>query len=100
MSEKSNLLLGNMLNAKTEFEKAKHEYINAIQEFYGNAIENIHISFHRNKMYITFNSWDSLDDRYLLKFCNKFGFLAPTVKFEELSENFIIYEWKFIKILG
>ena len=99
MSENSNLLLWNMLNARTEFGKAKHEYINAIQEFCRNAIENIHISFHGNKMYVTFESWSPFDDGYLLKFCNEFGFLAPIAKFKELSDSFTIYKWEFIKIL-
>ena len=31
MTEKSNLLLSNMLNTRIEFEKAKYEYINAIK---------------------------------------------------------------------
>lgn len=101
MTENSNLLIQNMLNARAEFGKAKHEYINAIQEFWGNAIENIHISFHGNKIYITFFSWFSLDDKFLLKFCNEFGLLSPTVKIHQYTNNGWItsYEWEFIKIL-
>lgn len=94
-----NDLLWNMLNARAEFGKAKHDYINAIQEFCGDAIENIHISFHGNKMYVTFESLTPFGDKYLLKFCNEFGFLAPIVEFKELAECFTVYKWKFIKIL-
>ena len=99
MTEKSNLLLSNMLNTRIEFEKAKYEYINAIKEFCGGSVRNINISFYENKMYVTFESWCPFNDRYLLKFCNEFGFLAPIVEMEELAETCILHNWRFIKIL-
>ena len=92
-------LLNNLLSARTEFGKAKQEYINCISDFLGDAVNYIHINFHGNKMYVTFESWSPFDDGYLLKFCNEFGFLAPIAKFKELSDSFTIYKWEFIKIL-
>jgi len=50
-------------------------------------------------MYMTFESFCPFDDKYLLKFCNEFGFLAPFIEFEELSKHITVYRWKFIKIL-
>lgn len=94
-----NDLLWNMLNARAEFGKAKHDYINAIQEFCGDAIKDIHISFHGNKMYVTFMSWCPFDDKFLLKFCDEFGLLSPIMEFKNLGELTTIYNWKFIKIL-
>ena len=90
-----------MLNARAEFGKAKYEYINAIQKFWGHTIENTYISFNGNKMYINFESWCSLDDKFLLKFCNEFGLLSPTVKIHQYTNNGWItnYRWEFIKIL-
>lgn len=93
-------LLFNLLNKRKEFDVAKQEYINSIQEFFGDAISNIRINFQRNnKMYVTFELLCTFNDKYLLKFCNEFGFLAPTIEFEELSANITVYIWKFIKIL-
>lgn len=93
-------LLFNLLNKRKEFDVAKQEYINSIQEFCGDAISNIRINFQKNnKMYVTFESLCPFNDKYLLKFCNEFGFLAPTIEFKELAENFTVYNWKFIKIL-
>lgn len=97
MSEKEKL--NNLLSARTEFGKAKQEYKNAISDFLGDAPEYIHIKFHGNKMYLTFESFCSFDDKYLLKFCNEFGFLAPICEFKELNKYLTIYHWKFIKIL-
>lgn len=93
-------LLWNMLNARAEFGKAKHEYINSIQEFLGDAATNIRVSFYGNKMYITFESWCPFDDKFLLKFCNEFEILAPIMEFKELSASMTLYSWKFIKILS
>lgn len=95
-----NELLAGMLDARTEFEKAKQEYINSIKEFCHDNIDHVRISFKGNKMYVTFESWSPFADRYLLKFCNEFGFLAPIVEFKELAECFTLYKWKFIKILN
>lgn len=98
----TDFLLNNMLNARAEFGKTKHEYINAIQEFCGDAIEGIDISFRGNKMYINFESWCSLDDKFLSKFCNEFGlFEFPTVEIHQYTNNgwIISYNWEFIKIL-
>ena len=93
-------LLFNSLNKRKEFDVAKQEYINSIQEFCGDAISNIRINFQRNnKMYVTFESFGPFNDKYLLKFCNEFGFLAPTIEFKELAANITVYNWKFIKIL-
>lgn len=97
MSEKEKL--NNLLSARMEFGKAKHEYINCIYDFLGDAVNYIHIKFHGNKMYITFESFCSFDDKYLLKFCNEFGFLAPICEFKELNEYLTRYKWEFIKIL-
>ena len=101
MTENSNLLLSNMLNARAEFRKAKYDYINAIQEFCGDAIEHIDISFHGNKMYVTFMSWGPFDDKFLLKFCNEFCLLSPIIKIHQYTNAGCLtsYEWKFIKIL-
>lgn len=99
MTEKEKLL-NNLLSARTEFGKAKHEYKNAISDFLGDGAEYIHIKFHGNKMYLTFESFCSFDDKYLLKFCNEFGFLTPLIEFKELSDHLTIYKWEFIKILG
>ena len=101
MTENLNLLIQNVLNARAEFGKAKQEYINTIQDFWGDAIENIHIHFHGNKIYITFISWCSLDDKFLLRFCNEFGLLSPTIKIHQYTNAgwLTSYEWKFIKIL-
>lgn len=95
-------LLNNMLNAKIEFGKAKYDYINAIQEFWGHTIDNTYISFNGNKMYINFESWCCLDDKFVLKFCNEFGlFEFPTVEIHQYTNNGWItsYHWEFIKIL-
>ena len=98
MTEKEKLL-NNLLSARMEFEKAKQEYKNAIFDFLGDAVKYIHIKFHGNKMYLTFESFCSFNDKYLLKFCNEFGFLAPLIEFKELNEHLIVYKWEFIKIL-
>ena len=92
-------LLDNLLSKRMEFGQAKQEYINSIKEFCRDAISHVRIKFHENKMYVTFESWCPFDDKYLLKFCNEFGFLAPTVKIIELNGSFTIYKWEFIKIL-
>ena len=91
--------LNNLLTARTEFGKAKQEYINSIFDFLGDAVKYIHIKFHGDKMYVTFESFCPFDDKYLLKFCNEFGFLAPLIEFKELNSNITVYKWKFIKIL-
>ena len=98
MTEKEKLL-NNLLSARMEFERAKQEYKNAIFDFLGDAVKYIHIKFHGNKMYLTFESFCSFDDKYLLKFCNEFGFLAPLIKFKELNKHLTVYKWEFIKIL-
>lgn len=98
MSEEEKLL-NNLLSARTEFGKAKQEYINCISDFLGDAVNYIHINFHGNKMYVTFESFCPFDDKYLLKFCNEFGFLAPLIEFQELHRDITVYSWKFIKIL-
>lgn len=98
MNEKQELL-NNMLSARIEFGKAKQEYKNCISDFLGDAVNYIHIKFHGNKMYVTFESFCSFSDKYLLKFCNEFGFLTPLIEFNELNENITVYRWKFIKIL-
>lgn len=97
----TDFLLNNMLNARMEFGKAKYDYINAIQEFWGHTIEDTHISFRGNKMYVTFRSWSPFDDKFLLKFCNEFTLLSPTVKIHQYTNNGWItsYHWEFIKIL-
>ena len=92
-------LLNNLLTKRTEFGQAKQEYINAIIDFCGDMIDNVHLSFHGNKMYVTFESFTPFNDKYLLKFCNVFGFLALTTKVNQLSSSIIIYKWEFIKIL-
>ena len=97
--ESMNEELSFLLYTREEFEKAKHEYINTIKEFCGDAIRNIHVSFQGNKMYVTFESWCPFADRYLLKFCNEFGFLAPIVEMEEFAETCILHKWEFVKIL-
>ena len=91
-------LLNNLLSARAEFGKAKQEYINCISDFLGDAVNYIHINFHGNKMYVTFESFCYFSDKYLLKFCNEFG-LAPLIEFKELDRNPTVYKWKFIKIL-
>lgn len=97
MTEKEEL--NNLLSARMEFGKAKQEYKNAISDFLGDAAEYIHIKFHGNKMYVTFESFCPFSDKYLLKFCNEFGFLAPLIEFKELNEHLTVYKWEFIKIL-
>ena len=97
MSEKEKL--NNLLTKRMEFGKAKQEYKYAISDFLGGAAEYIHIQFHGNKMYVTFESFCPFDDKYLLKFCNEFGFLAPLIEFKELNEHLTVYKWEFIKIL-
>ena len=92
-------LLNNLLSARTEFGKAKQEYKNAISDFLGDAVNYIHINFHGNKMYVTFESFCSFNDKYLLKFCNEFGFLAPVIEFKELNEHLTVYKWEFTKLL-
>lgn len=91
--------LNNLLSARMEFGKAKQEYINCISDFLGDAVNYIHIKFHGNKMYVTFESFCPFDDKYLLKFCDEFGFLAPLIEFKELNRNLTVYKWEFIKIL-
>lgn len=91
--------LNNLLSARMEFAKAKQEYKDAIYQFLGDAVKHIHIKFHGNKMYVTFESFCSFSDKYLLKFCNEFGFLAPLIEFKELNRDITIYKWEFIKIL-
>lgn len=98
MTEKEKLL-NNLLSARTKFGKAKQEYKDAISDFLGDAVEYIHIKFHGNKMYVTFGSFCSFNDKYLLKFCNEFGFLAPVIEFKELNRDITVYKWEFIKIL-
>lgn len=98
MTEKEKLL-NNLLSARTEFGKAKQEYKDAISDFLGDAVKYIHINFHGNKMYVTFESFCPFDNKFLLKFCNEFGFLAPTMESQKLHRNIIVYSWKFIKIL-
>ena len=97
MSEKEKL--NNLLSARINFAKAKQEYKDVIYNFLGGAVEYMHIKFNGNKMYVTFESFCPFDDKYLLKFCNEFGFLAPICEFKELNEYLTIYKWKFIKIL-
>ena len=97
MSEKEKL--NNLLSARIEFGKAKKEYKDAISDFLGDAVNYIHIKFHGNKMYLTFESFCSFSDKYLLKFCNEFGFLAPLIEFKELNRDITVYKWEFIKIL-
>lgn len=98
MSEKEKLL-NNLLSARMEFGKAKQEYKDAISDFLGDAVNYIHIKFHGNKMYVTFESFGSFSDKYLLKFCNEFGFLAPLIEFKELNRDITVYKWEFIKIV-
>lgn len=98
MTEKEKL--NNLLSTRMEFERAKQEYKDAISDFLGDAVKYMHIKFHGNKMYVTFESFCSFSDKYLLKFCNEFGFLAPLIEFKELNEYITVYKWKFIKILG
>ena len=50
-------------------------------------------------MYVNFESVCPFDDKYLLKFCNEFGFLAPKIEFKQLSDLLTVYKWEFIKIL-
>ena len=90
MSEKEKL--NNLLSARIEFAKAKQEYKDTIYKFLGDAAKYIDIIFDRNKMYLIFESVCPFDDKYLLKFCNEFGFLAPICEFEELSEYTTIYK--------
>ena len=88
-----------LLNARKGYDNAKKEYIAVIQDFLGDAASNINIKFKRNKMYLTFESFCPFDNKYLLKFCNEFGLLSPIMEVKELSPNFTLYYWKFIKIL-
>lgn len=97
MTEKEKL--NNLLSARMEFGKAKQEYKDTIHKFLGDEAKYIDINFHGNKMYLTFESFCPFDDKYLLKFCNEFGFLAPLIEFQELNRDITVYSWKFIKIL-
>ena len=56
-------LLNNMLSARTEFGIAKQKYKDVIYQFLGDAVSHIHIKFHGNKMYLTFESFCSFDDK-------------------------------------
>lgn len=91
--------LNNLLTIRMEFGKAKQEYINCISDFLGDAVNYIHIKFYGNKMYVTFESFGAFSDKYLLNFCNEFGFLAPVIEFKELNKYLTVYKWEFIKIL-
>lgn len=92
-------LLNNLLSARTDFAKAKQEYKDAIYKFLGDGVKFININFHGNKMYVTFESFCSFNNKYLLKLCNEFGFSAPLIEFKELNRDIPVYRWEFIKIL-
>ena len=93
--------LSNLLAKRTAFAEAKQEYIHSIEHFCGNQIENVRIKFYGNKMYVTFESWVPFDDKFLLKFCNEFDLLSPTIEVHQYTNTGLItsYKWKFIKIL-
>ncbi len=95
----NSVLLNDLLEKRTAFAQAKQEYINAIKDFLGNAIDYVHISFKRNRLYVSFESFATFDDKYLLSFCDEFGFLAPMVKIEHLQGSISLYKWEFIKLM-
>lgn len=89
----------NLLNKKKEYDLAETEYIKVIQEFYINMVEHVHVNFKRNKMYLTFETWDEIPPDMMLDFCNMFGYLAPTCEYKKLSDYVTLRFYKFIKIL-
>ena len=95
----NNKALSELILARENYNQKEKEYIKLIEDYCYNQIENTRVKFNKNKMYVTFESWSYMSDKFMLKFCNEFGFLSPIIEFKELSETFTIYKFKFIKII-
>ena len=95
----NNKVLSELLLAREDYNQKEKEYIKLIEDYCFNQIEHTRVEFNKNKMYVTFESWSPMSDRFMLKFCNEFGFLSPIIEFKELSETITIYKFKFIKII-
>lgn len=93
-------LLFNLISAKKNYDNAEEEYKQKIEEFFYETIDNISVNFNYNKLYLSFHCWQEIPPKMMLDFVNKFGYLAPTVEYKELSDWLIIRHYKFIKILG
>ena len=99
----------NILNKKSELEKAKQEYISSVKEFWNNSINNVQINFKGNVMYVTFDSitvksdsfyvLQSKFDEVLSKFCDEFGFSSPIISVHQPVVEVIYFKCKCIKIL-
>lgn len=104
----TNLLL-NILNKKSELEKAKQEYISSVKEFWNNSIKNVQINFKEDIMYVTFNSITTKSDSFyalqskfdemLSKFCDEFGFSSPIITFHQPVIGIVYLKCTCIKIL-
>ena len=92
-------LISQLINVRNEYKEIEKKYIESIEEFCHNSIENTHITFKRNKMYVTFESFAMMTDKFMLKFCIEFGFLSPIIEYHNLG-GVVIHEYKFIKIIG
>lgn len=95
-------LLFNLLSAKKKYDDSKEEYIDSVSMFFNNAIHDVSIIFKHNRLYLSFYCWEEIPPKMMLDFTNKFGYLAPTVKYHDatnITVRLIIREYTFIKIL-
>ena len=106
----SDLLFSNMMNAREEYLELKKKYLDSISDYCFGVIAHPNIIFKGNKMYVKFEAFTDMSPRFMLDFCNEFGFLAPLIEIKNIDGDidsfgtlqnryFTIYEYKFIKIL-
>ena len=98
MTEKLLFKFNQFIKARKEYQTLKKEYIKSIEEYCHNDINHTKITFKGNKMGVTFESFAMMSDKFMLKFCNEFGFLAPIIEYKDLGNDWILYKYKFIKI--